>query len=166
MDNYCNQHLRNAERARNLGIAQAFQEAQRKNFRRTRLQLRQRAGQSLPQCAIVVSGFIGQFGKLDEMNRLPGSNDVKSRVDRRAAQIALCVLHRAQLLRLAQQAQEDGLQHVLGVGRIARNAIGRAKDQAVVVSKRLLEFARDRDCRFFLSQYGWQVTPPLTDLHT
>jgi len=50
-------------------------------------------------------------------------------------------------LRAAQQAQEDGLQNVLGIGCVAGDAVRGAKDQAVVRTEGAFEFVGDGDRR-------------------
>jgi hypothetical protein len=50
-------------------------------------------------------------------------------------------------LRAAQQAQEDGLQNVLGIGCVAGDAVCGAKDQAVVRTEDAFEFVGDGDRR-------------------
>jgi hypothetical protein len=48
----------------------------------------------------------------------------------------------------AEQPQKDGLQHILRIGGIARNPVRRPEYKTVLGPKCLLEFVRDRDCRF------------------
>jgi hypothetical protein len=52
------------------------------------------------------------------------------------------------------------LQHVLGVGGVAGDAIGRAEDQAVMSPEGSLEFVWDRDSGFLDNEYALQGTPP------
>jgi len=48
----------------------------------------------------------------------------------------------------AKQPQENGLQRIFRVSGIAGDAVGCPEHKAVVSPKRLLEFVRNRDCRF------------------
>jgi hypothetical protein len=57
-------------------------------------------------------------------------------------------LHRVGCGRPAKQTQKDGLQHVLGVGRVAGDAVRGAENQAMVRPKRSLDFAGNGDRRF------------------
>jgi hypothetical protein len=65
----------------------------------------------------------------------------------------------------AEQAQEDGLEHVFGVGGVAGDAVRRAKDQAVVSPEDSLELVWDGDSGFLDNQYVMQGTPPGVRLH-
>jgi hypothetical protein len=79
---------------------------------------------------------------------LPRPDHVERSVDGCAAQITFDVLHGVCLLAAPEQAQEDGLQDVFGVARIARDPVGCPEDEAVVRSIRLLDFVGNRDRRF------------------
>jgi len=63
-------------------------------------------------------------------------------------------------VRPAQQTQENCLQDVLGIGRIAGDAVRRAEYQSVVRTEGALEFVGDGDRRILFYQYASQGTPP------
>ena len=66
--------------------------------------------------------------------------------------------------RAAEQTEKDGLQHVLGIGRVAGDAIRGAEDQAVMRTEGALEFVRYGDRRFLFYQYASQGTPPCSSV--
>ena len=148
-DRHGHQHLGNAQRARDLEIAHAFNESQGEDFCRTGLEFAESASEDLAQFGDVAFGVVAR--DLDELHRgiqLPRADHVEGRVDGGAAEIAFVVFHRVGVGRPAKQAQKDSLQHVLGVGRVAGDAVRGGEDQAVVRPKRLLKFAGNGDRRF------------------
>ena len=76
-----------------------------------------------------------------------------------AANLAGVVTRRA-----AEQPQKHGLQRVLGIRRVSRNAVRGAEDHAMMRSIRSIEFVRDRDNRF-LCGCALQGTPPVARFH-
>ena len=80
-------------------------------------------------------------------------------IDGCPAQVAFLILEHGGLGIPPKHAEKHRLQHVLGVGSIAGDSIGRTENQAVVGSKNSLDFFRNRDYGF-LSQRTLQVTPP------
>ena len=129
------------------------------------LQLGQSATERLPQFAgtaisitpVVICEFHGAIG-------LPGPYYIESRIDGGAAQVTLLVVQGLCIFWAVEQAQEYCLQHVFRVGRVARDSVGCTEDQGVVRTKSLIEFVRNRDCRF-LGECGLQVTLPVARLH-
>src|SRR5262249_20479791 len=80
-----------------------------------------------------------------------------------AAQVALFVIHHVGL-GAAQQAQENGLQHVFGIGRVAGEAIRGTEHQAVMRTECAFELVGDGYCRILLYQYASQGTPPCSSV--
>jgi len=165
MNNHGHQHLRDAKHARDFVIVEAFEKAQSKNLGGSRLQLTHGAGKGAAKISGVavrsaprqVDEFYGAVG-------LPRANHIQSRIDGRAAQVAFFVVERYRVIGPAKEAQKHGLRYVLGVCRVARDAVGCAEDQTVVCPERALEFVRYGDCPFLNNQYAWQGTPPYCGL--
>jgi hypothetical protein len=163
-DRNCDQHLRDAEHAGDLGIAKSLDEAEGEYFSRA---LRERADGSR-ECLAQVCGFrVGAIaGNVDQLQcriGLARADYIQGRVDCGAAQVALFVIHHVGL-RAAQQAQENGLQDVFGVGRVAGEAIRGTEDQAVMRAEGAFEFVGDGYCRILFYQYASQGTPPCSSV--
>ena len=63
----------------------------------------------------------------------PAAQEVDGRVDRRAPEIGGRPLSGLLLFASGQHAEEHGLQHVLRVGGVARDAVGRPADAGMVL---------------------------------
>ena len=80
----------------------------------------------------------------DTVHILPGAHQIERRVHRRAAQKTGHVLHRRRAGLALHQAQKDGLQHVFGVRRVSRYAVGGAEHQGIVLAENALPFRLGR----------------------
>ena len=74
------------------------------------------------------------------MGILPVAHQVNRRVDSCPAEVALVVVEGFGRIPAANQADKDLLQNVFGVGRVARDPVGRTEDETVS----LLEDPLDR----------------------
>ena len=152
--------LRHAEHARDLGVGMAFKEAEREDFRRPWTQGGERAPEAVPQLPLiawpgwrVLKRHAGLF--------LPGAHDIEGGVDGRAAEIALGIGERLRRAVAPQEAEEDRLEHVFGVGGVACNTVRRPKDEPVAILEHPLDLAGDRGY-FFLSDREFQGAPPVS----
>lgn len=91
--------------------------------------------------------------------RLPGADDIQRRIYGRAAQITFFVSENSGCI-AAQHAQKNGLQYILGVRRIPRKPVCRAKHQAVIGLEQSVELRRMRRNRS-LSYGEFQSAPPV-----
>jgi len=170
VDNDSHQYLGNAQHSSNLGIAETFQKSQRKNFRRTRLELSQGSRQRLPQLArVVVARFSGEVREFHRSVGLPRPYHVEGRIDRCPAQVTFLILECRLFEHIparlpSEQSHKHDLGYVLGVCGVPRDPVRRAENQAVVRPKHSIEFARNCDCPF-LDQCALQRTPPVAVFH-
>ncbi len=140
-------------------IRKPFNKSQGEDFCGTGLEFAEGASQRLAQFGGVAVPTTGNLYEFDGAIRLTGSKHVECCIDGGAPEVTLFIVWCLRSAGPAQQAQEDGLQDILGVSRVARDAVGGAEDETVVRPKSSLEFVRNGDCRF-LCQYASQGTPP------
>jgi hypothetical protein len=79
------------------------------------------------------------------------ADDIKRGIDGCATQVALFLIESGGAGGLAEQAQEDGLENVFGVGGVSGDAIGRAEDHSVVGLENTAKFSGLRNNLVFVN---------------
>lgn len=154
MKNHSHVDLRDTQKFCDLLIAEILEKPQREDFGFSRIQAGQGAAQTFAQLAAVGFGTVAAqvVGRdvvdWDVVRVLAGPNNVQRRVNGCAPEIAFLAFHGAGGMVAAQHPQKYGLQYIFGVGRIARYAVSRAEDQAVVGLEHPLEVVGDRSNGF------------------
>lgn len=141
------QHLRHVEQMGDLRIGEVFEVAQGEDFGGAGVEGSEGAAQA-------VAHFGGRRGaaahRLGERNGGRGAtaaDQIEGGVDGGAAEVAFLLGQRGDGCVAAQQAQEDGLQNVFGIGGVADDAVCGAEDQPVVFLEDLAEFRAVRKDR-------------------
>jgi hypothetical protein len=153
-------HLRHAEHACDLGVRMALEESQREDFRRPWSQGGEGAPETVAQFPLI-SGRGGRIVQGHDRRFLARAHQVERSVNGGAAEIAFGIIERLRRAVAAQQAQENRLEHVFGVGGVAGDAVRRTEDESVTVFENALDIAGDRRS-IVLSDREFQGAPPVS----
>lgn len=142
MQRHRDEHLGNIQGAGYLLIAEIFEIAQRKNLGRAFGEGLKRATKAVfdDVASVGLGGFSDCLIEGNAAAGLPLTDYVERGVYRGAAQITLFLGEHGIGRGLTEHAQEDGLEDILGVGRIAGDSISCAEHHAVVRFKNAAEF--------------------------